>query len=197
MQLHEVIIKYIDRALMSVRLPFRGKLTRLTTKAPIQLVQGEGLAQEQLQAVELIQQFGFTSGVPTGAQLVVIPLGGKTVNSVVVATEHSTFRIQVEDGETALYNQWGAKILLKKEKQIEISCEQLILNASKELIIKTPKLTITPEEEGTTEVHLEGNFTNSGTITSEGDQIASGVSQENHKHGGVETGSGQTSAPVK
>lgn len=86
--------KQINKALVAVRLPFRAYLTKLQTKTPLQLVQGEGLSQEQLQSVELLQQFGFTSGVPTEFQLIVLQIGGKTVHSVIIATEHTAFCVQ-------------------------------------------------------------------------------------------------------
>ena len=70
----------------------------------------------KLEAAELFQQFGFTSGVPAGSELIVLPLGGKTAHSVIVATENGAYRVQVGGGEVCVYNQWGAKITLKKKK---------------------------------------------------------------------------------
>lgn len=224
MQFSEVMKKCVQKTVTAIRLPFRGTLTQLQTKTPLQLVQGEGLAEEQLQSVELLQQFGFTSGVPVGSQLIVLPIGGKTVHTVVIATEHSSFRIQVEPGETAIYNQWGAKIVLQKEKIVAIDCEHLRINATKGMhiqteqytlesttcllkasnatTIQTPQLAVASDGDSSTDaqikaqVQLEGNLTSSGTIVSDGDQVAAGISQAQHRHGGVETGGGNTSPPV-
>lgn len=41
-----------------------------------------------------MQQFGLTSMPPAGTQVVVIPIGGATTHSVVVATENGNFRVK-------------------------------------------------------------------------------------------------------
>jgi len=48
--------RHIQRALGNIRLPFRGKITRNNSTSTIQSVQVEGLADELLQEVELMQQ---------------------------------------------------------------------------------------------------------------------------------------------
>lgn len=203
MSLYEAMTKQINKALVAVRLPFRARLTKLQTKTPVQLVQGEGLSQEQLQSVELLQQFGFTSGVPTDSQLVVLPIGGKTVHSVIIATENTAFRVQVEQGETAIYNQWGAKVVLKKDKIIEIDCEQLKISAKKSITMQTEDFSLqgktymldTSNVTIKAKLQVEGNVNTSGTIQSDGDHVAAGISLSQHTHGGVESGGSITEKP--
>lgn len=67
--------------------------------------------------------------------------------------------------------------------------------------MNTPKLTVHSNGDTPTDatiqaqVQLEGDFSTSGVIRSEGDQIAAGISQSQHTHSGVEPGSGTTSTP--
>ena len=48
----------------------------------------------------------------------------------------------------------------------------------------------------TGDVALDGDLAVSGRITSDGDQIAAGISAAHHTHGGVEPGNGTTGEPV-
>lgn len=76
----------IRRALRAVRLPYRARLTSRNDAPGLQLAQADALAGEQAQAVEILQQFGFTSGIPAGSDLIVLPLAGRTEASVIIAT---------------------------------------------------------------------------------------------------------------
>ena len=87
----QMIKDAIARALAAVRLPFRAVLGGLNGKPGVQLAQGDALNGEKLEASEVFQQFGFTSGVPAGSELIVLPLGGKTAHSVIVATENGAY----------------------------------------------------------------------------------------------------------
>jgi phage baseplate assembly protein V len=113
----DVIRREIQRALSGVRQGARAVLRSVVTGTRIQRVDAEALAGETLQDVELMQQFGFTSAPPAGAQLILIPLGGRTSAAVVVATEHGAYRFKVNNqGEAALYNQWGDSLHLRQDR---------------------------------------------------------------------------------
>ena len=129
----QMIKDAIARALAAVRLPFRAVLGGLNGRPGVQLAQGDALNGEKLEASEVFQQFGFTSGVPAGSELIVLPLGGKTAHSVIVATENGAYRVQVGSGEVCIYNQWGAKITLKNEKIIEVECDHFIIKAKEDI----------------------------------------------------------------
>jgi phage gp45-like len=162
-------IRYVDRRLAGIRLAYRAVLSGLSKGAAVQLMQAEGLAGEQAQAMEFFQQFGFTSSPPAGTQLIVLPLGGRTAHSIVIATEHGAYRLDVASGESCLYSQWGDKVHVRQE---------LIEVATRRVVITAP--------DG---VSLEGG------LTATGDVIAGGVSLMHHTHPGVEPGSGSTGAP--
>ena len=131
-----------SQAVGLVRQGFRAVLQGINTRTPVQLVQAEALKAEQLQAAELFQHFGFTSSPPEGTQLIILPLGGQTAHSVIVATEHGAYRIVVQQGEVCVYNQWGAYIKLLKEQDIEMSCKNLSIKATESVDVQTKVYTV-------------------------------------------------------
>ncbi|MGL9773354.1 MAG: hypothetical protein ACR5LG_03655 [Sodalis sp. (in: enterobacteria)] len=52
-------------------------------------------------------------------------LGGRTRHSIVIATEHSIYRLQgLANGEVALYSDEGAKIVIRRKRIIEVECDE-------------------------------------------------------------------------
>lgn len=200
----QMIKDAIARALAAVRLPFRAVLGGLNGKPGVQLAQGDALNGEKLEAVELFQHFGLTSGVPAGSELIVLPLGGKTAHGVIVATENGAYRVQIGSGEVCVYNQWGAKITLKKEKIIEVDCDHFIVKAKEDVLMQTKNYTVqadagvtyqTPglaygggtgcsRAAGRTVARITGDMHLDGEITTTGDQTAAGISTAHHTHRG-------------
>lgn len=120
----------INNTTSSVRQAFRGKLTKVNAAQAIQSAQVAALADEVLQDVEQLQQFGFTSNPPVGSEAIVLPLSGQTSHGIIIATEHGAYRIKaLAAGEVAVYNQSGASITLKNGRLIEIDCEILNIRA--------------------------------------------------------------------
>ena len=98
----------INKAIKQLRFPMLGIIARGSSKT----LQVQGLQDETLQEVELIQQVGFSSYIPKGAKVVVIPSQGKTAKSVVIATTGGAILVNVADGETCIYDQFGHQVLL-------------------------------------------------------------------------------------
>lgn len=190
----------IQRAMSGVRQAFRGVLTRVDSASATQLAQADGLAGERLQDNELFQHYGFTSNPLPGTMAVVLPIGGRTSHGIVIATEHSHYRLTaLEAGEVALYTDEGAKIVLKRGRIIEtdcevfrVNCKQWEVNASDKADFNTPMLTASA---GLT---AEGRFTGNGGmalqggsgaaitggLTATGDVVADGKSLIHHTHPG-------------
>jgi len=127
-----LIDKRIRKALSGIRLAFRGVLTRITTTGGVQTAQVAGLAPEGLEGIEMFQQYGFTTVPPEGAMAIVLPLGGRTSHGIVIATEHSSYRLQgLESGEVAIYTDEGASIVLKRNRIIAVDCDEWQLNCKK------------------------------------------------------------------
>ena len=117
-----IIEAQINRALARIRQPFRGLVLAANSAANIMLVQVAGMATEQLQAVEYFQHFGFTSVPPEGAQVIVLPLGGKTDQAVMVGSELGAKRPKnLASGETALYNAVGSVVFLHADGTISVN----------------------------------------------------------------------------
>lgn len=105
------IDKRITRFMGKVRNAFRGLGARVNSTPKIQLINGEGLNGEPINAAEYFQHYGLTSNPPAGFMFVAIPVGGKTAHSIIVATEHETFRLKsLALGEVAIYDDQGQKI---------------------------------------------------------------------------------------
>jgi phage baseplate assembly protein V len=85
----------------------------------IQLVKISGLYDEVTDKVERIQNYGLTSNPPQNSEGVSLCLSGDKDHQIVIACDSGVYRVQVENGEVAIYSQYGQKILLAKNGNIE------------------------------------------------------------------------------
>ena len=209
----DMIDARIAKFMRALRLPYRARLSALNGDPALQMAQGKGLAGEAVQAVEVLQQFGFSSGIPADSQLIVLPLAGRSSASVVIATEHGAYRLKVGPGEARMYSQEGAYIHIKQGRVIEEVCDDFLLDVKNQAIIKagagvvldTPQTTVTGNmtatgEKGdtvemTANVKVKGDITQDGNMTSTGDHKAGGISLTGHTHTGVQPGGGNTGQP--
>ncbi|MBO2842474.1 phage baseplate assembly protein domain-containing protein [Acinetobacter baumannii] len=107
----KAVAAQINKAMKQIRQP----LFALVARGGSKVLQLKGFADETLQEVELFQQVGFNSHIPEGARVVVIPLHGKTSRSIVVATTGGAVVVNVNEGETCVYDQFGHSLLLKED----------------------------------------------------------------------------------
>lgn len=182
------IMRHVERRLAGMRLAYRAKLSALGKGAAVQLAQAEALAGETMQAAELFQHFGFTSGPPPGTQIIVLPLGGSTAHSVIIATENGAYRVDVQSGEACLYSMWGDKVHLKQER-IEMETKVFHLKASEQVVFETPSITMQGTGGGAAAATMTGSLHTTGAITSDSDHVAGGVSLMHHTHPGCQGGS--------
>jgi phage baseplate assembly protein V len=180
------IKEMLARAQQGVRSAFRGVLGQLSTNQPIQLASIDGLAGEAIGGLELFQQFGCTSAPPEGSTVIVLPLGGRTSASVILATEHGAYRLRVAAGEVALYNQDGDHVWLKRNGRISVK-------ASAQVEIDAPMVRITHD------LAVGGNLTAVGSITDKADSGGESMEQmrgvfNDHDHDEHNT-SGPTGRP--
>ncbi|MCO6514489.1 MULTISPECIES: phage baseplate assembly protein V [Snodgrassella] len=182
----------------SVRQAFRGVLNRVNASEPMQTAQVAGLADETLQDVEHVQQFGFTSNPPPGTEAIIIPLGGTTTHGIVIATENGDYRIKsLAPGEVAIYNQSGASITLKNGKVINIDCNELNINASAGVNITAPDVNCSQQLTANGQINgnggmavrggsgatFSGNIAQTdGSYSTTGDVTAGSISLTNHDH---------------
>lgn len=166
----DIIQRAIDRAMSRVRMAFRTVMTGIDTKPPIQLVQADGMAGEQLQDNELMQHYGFTSVPLAGAQMVVLPIGGKTAHGIIIATEHTQYRLKaLKNGEVALYDDQGQQIVLTRQGIV-------IKGAGLPITIQdTPSVTMkTPLVHMTGNLQVDGDISNQGNVSTQGNTAVQG-----------------------
>ncbi|HHF5516745.1 TPA: phage baseplate assembly protein V [Haemophilus influenzae] len=208
-RLSQAIQQRAQGAVDEIRQAFRGVLHLVKSADNIQKVQASGLADETLQDVEFMQQFGFTSVPPANTQAVILPIGGQTTHGIVIATENGSFRVKnLQGGEVAIYDESGSSIVLKKGRLIEIDCDVLKINAATKVDISSPL--VETDQVFTAQGQINGNggmavqggsgasFTGNvqqsgGSFTTDGDVKAGIISLSNHKHTG--NSGGKTSKP--
>ncbi|CBW29914.1 phage baseplate assembly protein V [Haemophilus influenzae] len=208
-RLSQAIQQRAQGAVDEIRQAFRGVLHLVKSADNIQKVQASGLADETLQDVEFMQQFGFTSVPPANTQAVILPIGGQTTHGIVIATENGSFRVKnLQGGEVAIYDESGSSIVLKKGRLIEIDCDVLKINAATKVDISSPL--VETDQVFTAQGQINGNggmavqggsgasFTGNvqqsgGSFTTDGDVKAGIISLSNHKHTG--DSGGKTSKP--
>lgn len=208
--------KRIRRAMAGIRQGFRAVLGETRSESGVQLSAAEGLAGEQLKDNELFQHYGFTSNPLPGTEGVVIPLGGQTSHGIVIATEHSSYRLKsLAPGEVALYTDEGAKIVLKRGRLIEVECDtfrvnctEYEVNASGSSAFNTPTLTASNETiskglitgeggitvSGGNGATVTGNIHTTGTITADEEITSGSIGLQGHHHDGD---SGGTTSAAK
>ncbi|MGP0906914.1 phage baseplate assembly protein domain-containing protein [Serratia sp. CY76391] len=63
-----------------------------------------------------LTEFGFSSGLPTGADVVILCPNGDRSNAIVIASGHAASRHSgLNPGETVIFNQWGQYIKLTED----------------------------------------------------------------------------------
>ena len=96
---------------------------------------------EQFDDREYLQHYGFTSRPLPGAEGVLICDGNHVV---MVASDDRRYRIQMVDGEVALYTDEGDKIHLKRGRIIEIDGgEQVVVNTKVAQVTASTSATVT------------------------------------------------------
>ena len=200
----------IKRMLGGIRQAFRGKIARTDAGSGVQRAQIEGLEGETVQALEHAEQFGFTGHPPAGSDCIVVPLGGQTSHGIIVNTCNGAYRItNLQEGETAVYNADGAKVVLKKGRIIDIDCQVLNIKAPGGVNIDAPNVDCTAEVTAAGQINGNGGMAikggngatfegdvrqTGGSYTTDQDVVASGKSFTGHKHPG--DSGGTTGVPL-
>lgn len=180
--------------------PLRRGLAHIVTRAVVSLVNDAAkmqalqvslLADEQLDNVEHWQPYGFTAHPLAGAEALVLAVGGHRAHSVVVSCADRRFRlVGMEGGEVAIYTDEKDKIHFKRNRVIEVETMTLKVKADTAVSFDTATFTVAASERV---VFQTPTITQTGTIVSQGDQVAGGVSQINHRHENTQPAVGQQS----
>ncbi len=98
-------------------------------------------------------EFGFSSGLPVGTDVVLAYLGGDRSSAVIVASNNQQYRQSgLKSGETLIYNQWGMFVKLT-ENGIEVEAKgkpvtvanatTVTVTATEKIRLETPRLEVT------------------------------------------------------
>ncbi|HON09710.1 MAG TPA: phage baseplate assembly protein [Chitinispirillaceae bacterium] len=97
----------------------RGIVTKFTSRAgKLATFSATGRTEESFKDRVAMQQFGFASALPKGTEALLLKKGQ---NVYLIASENRKFRIALEEGEAAIYNDKGDNIVLKKKHTIEVN----------------------------------------------------------------------------
>lgn len=147
----------------------RAVLKRADDSTDTQLLQLEVLEGETRDGVERFQEYGFTSVPREGAEVAVVFVGGRRDHGLAIGVEDRRYRIgNLSAGEVAVYNDTGAKVVMKANGDIEV-----IPKAGQKLKV-------------TADVEITGDLTASGEVT------GNGVALSTHTHTVAGANSGGT-----
>jgi phage baseplate assembly protein V len=77
-----------------------------------------------------------------GAEAMYICLGGMRSQAIVIATDDRRYRLELQDGEVALYSDEGDSIQLNRGRMINVTTETFTVNASTKAIFNTPQVQV-------------------------------------------------------
>lgn len=167
---------YVNRALARIRLPFRGVIGQVNSGADVQFVNGTGLNGETVEDAEYFQHYGFTSNPPAGAMKVIVPVGGRTAHGIIIATEHSAYRMKaLKTGELAIYTDEGDSMVFNRGRVINFTTQTLNINAAQAVNINTAKYTVTASDSAnfdTPQVNASENLNVTGVTAANGGMTA-------------------------
>ena len=150
----------------------RGVLRSVNDSNGRQQLQVELLKGELRDGVEHMQNYGFTSH-PTGGDVAVAFIGGNREQGIVLVVDDRRYRISLEPGEVAIYDDQGNKI--------ELLRDMIKVTAVAKVQIDAPVGAFNIDQLDITGVSLKHNGKNIGST---------------HQHNGVTAGSGNSGAPI-
>lgn len=191
----------------------RAVLHAVNANPDCQTLQVVILADEPQVDVEHMEPYGYTSNPPAGAEGVILNVAGQRGAAVGLNFGNRSFRIAgLKSGEVAIYTDEGDKIVLKRDRNIEVTTLHLTINAQEDATVNTKLYTVNASEgtkyntpsyalggDGGCEANIDanmginGNINQDGSHSSTGDQVAAGISQTSHTHTG--DSGGITGAP--
>lgn len=140
----------------NIRQAFRAVAAR-NTHGKLIGVQMQGLAGETIDG-EQFQHYGFSSAPLPGAEYIVIPVGGNSKHSVVVASEDGRYRLQLKDGEVSLYTDEGDYVHMKRGRMIEVVTDDLVFKVKNKVRFETPMVEMMGNEKVAGNVEAGGDI---------------------------------------
>jgi phage baseplate assembly protein V len=113
------------REVLALVAPLKARIMGLVTLAEVRLSrESTALREYQLQQsgkttpddFQHLEPYGFTSAPAAGAEAVVLNLGGDQSRPIVIAVGDRRYRVQVAEGEVAIYHREGHKIVMREDR---------------------------------------------------------------------------------
>ncbi|MGI1672218.1 MAG: phage baseplate assembly protein [Neptuniibacter sp.] len=115
-------MKELQRTMRKIRrINQRGLLRRAKYSGNTRFLQMQVEGGQPLDGVEHFEPFGFTSHPESGAEGIVLAFNGNTSHTVVFCVGDRRYRLQVEEGEVAIYNRHGDKVHIKDDRTIDVT----------------------------------------------------------------------------
>lgn len=173
-----------------------GKVTAMKDAGGVQVLQYQHPV-EVRGSTPRMAEFGFSSGLPAGTDVLIACIGGDRSSGIVIATNNSAYRHSgLNPGETVMYSQWGQFVKLTQSgievqangQAVDVKQATLVtIEATAGVMMKTPLLQCT----GDIQDNCEGNTT---TLKS----LREAYIKHDHYVEGVESGnSTKTTEPTK
>ena len=196
----------------------RGVLNASKEETKLRSIDAEYLPGEILEGLEHFEPYGFGSRAFAGSEVLSAFFNGDRSHGVVLVTADRRYRLQLAEGEVAIFDDQGQKVHLKRDGIFVYTPKNLNANVggnfdatvtgtsklkTQSLTIDSPETTLT----GNLTVHQlitgTGGLTISGgtgahvdgSLDTTGDAKAGNISLQNHTHTGVQPGSGNTGQP--
>lgn len=174
----------------------RAVVSLVNDETKLQTLQVGLLKREIRENVERFQNYGFTAKPHAGAEGVVVFIGGNRDHGLCIAVDDRRYRVAgMEDGEVCIYTDEGDRIHLKRNNVIEVTTGTFRINAGTKVEINTPLLEVdAPMSTFSGEVQAEGDILDQSGGTGRSMAGMRAVFNE-HDHGGVQPGGGNTADP--
>jgi phage gp45-like len=143
----------------------------------------DGRSDESFENREYFQHYGFTSRPKPGAEIIIIREGNAII---AIASDDRRYRLQIEEGEVALYTDEGDKVHLKRGRVVEIETETLLVKAGTKVRFETPLI------ESTGQVKADLDITDNVTTTG---RSMAGMREIHKIHNHPEHDGGNTGVP--
>lgn len=195
----------------------RGVVESVDDSPMMRTVQAEFLPGDVREGLEHFEPYGFTSRVKEGAEAIGAFFNGDRSHGVVLVTADRRFRLHVEEGEVAVFDDQGQKVVLKRDGILVETPKNLtatvggnaVATVSGTTTLKSGAVTIdAPSVHITGTLSVDGHISGTGglavsggsgaavtgSITATGDIQAGSISLQGHTH--TEMGDGaETSTP--
>jgi phage baseplate assembly protein V len=162
----DLVIKLMDPLKRRVNnMVSRVVLNAITDTGGLQKVKLTALAEEELDNIDRVQEYGFTSNPKAGAEGVALFVGGYRDHGIIIAVDDRRYRLKpLASGEVAIYTDEGDYVWLKRSGQVRVKAGT--------------KVTVeAPDAEFTGNVKVDGNLEVVGNSDTGGDLSVTGASE--------------------